>query len=205
MHLIDIEQGSFEWHKERQGCVTGTTLASALGSPKVKETLMYKLVSERMTEPQIGEINVAHITRANEMESVARKAVIDETGVNFTETGMIVSDEIEHYKVSPDAIFIDNDKVVGGLEIKCPDSKKHVDYLINKGVPKEYWHQVYAPFLAGDEVEWWMFASFDDRNYEQPLTITTVFRDDLSYIADDRQKLQEYLATVAANHAMLTF
>ena len=57
MYKLDVEQGSYEWHKLRQGCVTGTTLKSALGTPKVQETLLNKLVAERMTEPQIDEIN----------------------------------------------------------------------------------------------------------------------------------------------------
>lgn len=205
MQIIEIDQGSYEWHCLRQGKVTGTTLKSALGTPKVQATLMYKLIADRMTEPQITDINSAAVERGNEMEPIARRASTEATGLEFAETGMLLADDVESFGLSPDAIYMDGGAVVGGLEIKCPDSKKHVEYLINNAVPKEYIDQVKAPFILDDSVQWWYFASFDDRNYERPLFLKKVERKDFPTIDEDREKLRKFVAMVHHTHMGLTF
>jgi len=205
MRKINVEQGSYDWHCHRQGKVTGTTLKSALGSPKVQDTLMYKLIAERMTEPQIGDINSDAVTRGREFEPIARKAVIKKTGIEFTETGMLVSDDTEWFGISPDAIYEEGGKVVGGLEIKCPDSKKHIEYLINNKLPKEYVEQVKAAFIMSDDIQWWYFASFDDRNYELPLFLLKVTREDFKEIHGDRKELKVFIDRVNEKHSEITF
>jgi hypothetical protein len=205
VEMIDVEQGSYEWHCMRQGKVTGTSVKSALGTKKVQDTLMYKLISERMTEPQITEINTTAVVRGTEVEPLARKAVIKETGIEFIETGMLIHNTIEHFGLSPDAVFLENGLVVGGLEIKCPDSKKHIEYAIKGEVPKEYLDQVKAPFIMDDDIRWWVFASFDDRNYEMPLFIKVLHRRDFTTIDADRKKIVEFLETVDKTHSGLTF
>ena len=205
MRKLDIEQGSYEWHCERQGRVTGTTLASALGTAKVQATLRHKLVAERMTEPLIEDLNTPAIAKGREMEPHARRAVIEKTGINFVETGMLIDSEIEHFALSPDAIYEEDGIVKGGLEIKCPNSKKHVEYLLSDAVPKEYFHQVIAPFVMSESVEWWDFASFDDRNYERPLSILRVNRPKNEIISEYREKLINFLKTVNDAHIKLTF
>lgn len=205
MKVVDIEQGSYEWHCLRHGKVTGTRVGAALGSPKVQQTLLHELVAERMTEPQISENGSAAMERGKELEPLARKAVIDATGIPFTETGMLLSDALPDFGLSPDAVLIEGGEVVGGLEIKCPTSKKHVEYLIAGGIPKEYGPQVRAPFILSDSVQWWYFASFDDRNYESPLYLYRLARRDIEGIDKDRAALQEFLGRVEQAHTDLTF
>lgn len=206
MHKVDIEQGSYEWHCMRQGIVTGTTLKSALGTTKVQNTLMYKIISERMTEPQIDDINSAAITRGREMEPIALRVVSKNLDIDFATTGMLFSDRFDGFGFSPDAIFESDGEIVGGLEIKCPGSKKHIEYLIDGGLPKEYADQVRSPFLMSDKVEWWYFVSFDDRNYERPLHIIKLTRIDFEKeLPEQRTKLQGFLNRVDTKHAELTF
>ena len=205
MHKVEVEQGSYEWHCLRQGLVTGTTLKSALGSPKVQETLMYKMIAERMTEPQIEEFNSAAVDRGVDMEPIARRAVSQATGCLFNETGMLFSDGIPGFGFSPDGICEDGGEIIGGVEIKCPGSKKHIEYIIQGVLPKEYADQVKAPFLLSDKIQWWYFASFDDRNYERPLFILKVTRDQFSAMDADRVKLREFMARVDGEHAALCF
>lgn len=203
MRTINCEQGSLEWHQLRTGKVTGTTLKSALGSKTVQKTLLNKIVAERMTEPQIDDLNAPAVVRGRELEPIARRAVEKQTGLSFTETGIMVSDDIEGFAFSPDGIEVATGE--GGIEIKCPDSKKHVEYLIDGGIPKDYYHQVMAPFLMSDRFKWWIFASFDDRNYEKPLFIKRVTREDFPDIEENRKKLKTFLAEVEAAHLELTF
>ena len=205
MDKVDIEQGSLAWHRGRWGNVTGTTLKSALGSSATQKTLMYDLIAQRMTEPQIGDTTSAAMAHGIEMEPVAMRAVIEETGIDFTNTGLLLSDDIPHFSISPDGIYEENGIVVGGLEIKCPNSKKHVEYLIKGGIPKEYYFQVIAPFIMSDYVQFWYFASFDDRNYEMPLFLTKVARSELKELASMRSELITFLSGVNDEHMKLTF
>lgn len=202
---IDVEQGSFEWHLLRQGVVTGTTLKSALGSPKVQETLLYKLVAERMTEVQIDGLNSPQIARGRESEPLAIKAVMQHTGLEFAATGMLENTAIEGFRLSPDGIYERGVTIAGGVEVKCPDSKKHVEYLLNDEIPKEYLDQVKAPFVLSDEIEFWYFASFDDRNYQAPLFIKKATRADFPSIEADRRKLAQFVQLVNEKHLALTF
>lgn len=203
MRKIDIPQGSYEWHQARWGNVTGTTLKSAIGSPAVQKTLMFELIAQRMTEPQITELETPAVIRGQELEAIARQKVIEKTGLNFIETGLLVSDDIPNFSISPDGIYEESGVMKGGLEIKCPSSKKHVQYLMENDIPKEYWHQVAAPFVMSDDIDFWFFASYDDRNYERPLFVKKVTRQEFEFT--DRAKLKLFLKQVDETYTHLTF
>ena len=205
MYKLDIEQKSFEWLKARAGNVTGTSLSSALGTPAVQKTLMYSLIADRMTEVQMSDLSTPAIDRGNELEPFAIRATQDETGIQFTETGLLLNDAYQRYSISPDGIVEEGGVIVGGIETKCPNSKKHVEYLMKNEIPKEYLHQVKAPFIMSDDVKYWVFASFDDRNYERPLFVKTVTRDDFDDIDECRAKLLKFLDVVNEGHMDLTF
>lgn len=199
------EQGSYEWHLLRQGKVTGTSLKSALGTPKVQETLMYKLISERMTEPKIDDINSEAVQHGKDYEHLAIRALSDFKGMKFDDVGMLIDDSLDHYGVSPDGcVFVDG-VLVGGCEVKCPNSKKHIEYLIKDEIPKEYMHQIKAPFLLCPTLKFWVFASYDDRNYEKPLFSKTFIREEYSELNDDKLKLVNFLSMVEVKHLELTF
>ena len=206
MYKLDIEQKSFEWLKARAGNVTGTSLSSALGTPAVQKTLMYSLIADRMTEVQMSDLSTPAIDRGNELEPFAIKATSAEIAIDFEETGLLLDDKYPRFSISPDGIFEDDKGViVGGIETKCPNSKKHVEYLMKDEIPKEYLNQVKAPFIMSDDITFWVFASFDDRNYERPLFIKTVTRGDFDDIDECRVKLLKFLDVVNEGHMDLTF
>tara|TARA_R100000951_G_scaffold90032_1_gene78159 strand:+ start:10165 stop:10773 length:609 start_codon:yes stop_codon:yes gene_type:complete len=202
MLINNCEQGSTEWHALRQGNVTGTSVKDALGSPVVQKSLLNRLVAERMTEPDPVQLNSPAVLRGIEQEPFARDAVILETGMKFEEVGCLVSEEIDNFSFSPDGLLLLGR---GGLEIKCPSSKKHVEYMREGGIPKEYYHQVMTPFLMSDKFDWWLFASYDDRNYDRPLYIYKATRDDFPKLEDDREKLKAFLNRVHEAHTELCF
>lgn len=210
MKILDVEQKSFAWHRARAGKLTGTHVEGALGTLKAQETLRYKLVSELMTELQITELNTEAVKRGVEMEPMARLKVIAETGIDFVETGMLISDSLPRFGLSPDGICVENNHVVGGLEIKCPSSAKHLRYCDQGDIPKEYRGQIKAPFLISDDIQWWLFASYDDRNYSRPLFILKVSRDNYSEllggdIEQDRESLRIFIESCEALNAKITF
>ena len=205
MYKLDIEQKSFEWLKARAGNVTGTSLSSALGTPAVQKTLMYSLIADRMTEVQMNELSTPAVDRGNELEPFAIRAASSEMALDFEETGLLLNDKYPRFSISPDGIFEEDGVITGGIETKCPNSKKHVQYLIRNEIPKEYLYQVKAPFIMSDDVTFWVFASFDDRNYERPLFVKTVTRDDFDDIEECREKLLKFLDEVNEGHMDLTF
>ena len=205
MYKVDMEQKSLEWLKARHGNVTGTSLSSALGTPAVQKTLMYSLIADRMTEVQMNELSTPAVDRGNELEPFAIRAASSEMALDFEETGLLLNDKYPRFSISPDGIFEEDGVITGGIETKCPNSKKHVQYLIRNEIPKEYLYQVKAPFIMSDDVKYWVFASFDDRNYERPLFVKTVTRDDFDDIDECRAKLLKFLDVVNEGHMDLTF
>ena len=214
-----LEQGSIEWHHERAGRVTGTSLQSALGAKyskpkkkwalgddKVQTTLMYELIAERMTEVQIVELNTAAVERGRELEPFAIKAAAKHSGEDYQECGMLISGYSQEFGFSPDSVVKSDNIIIGGLETKCPSSKKHIEYLISNELPSEYYWQVLSPFICSDDVQWWDFASFDDRNYECPLFYIRINREDVEdHVKQARDVLTEYLLRVKKTHENLVF
>jgi len=142
----------------------------------------------------------------NELEPIARAYATKELQIKFETIGMMISDEVDGFGTSPDCVCRRGNKIVGGLEIKCPNSKKHVEYIIKNEVPKEYWHQILSQFIVNPDVKWWTFMSFDDRNYLRPDFYITVKRRDISKeINEAYKRLKDFLKTVDEVHEKLTF
>jgi len=206
VRISEVIQGSVEWHNIRQGKVTGSRLSRAIGSKAVQKTFLAELVSERMTEPDIDGFTSKAMEWGNTWEPKAVEASAEIREIDFGVCGMMLSDEIENYAVSPDAVYYEDGEIVGGLETKCPNSDTHVSYLLDGVVPKKYKEQVYSPFLASDKVQWWDFASFDPRNYSRPLFIVRVNRVDIQEELDDATiKLIKFLGEVKKAHQSLIF
>ncbi len=218
MRKIEVEQGTIDWHNERFGCITGTRIQNAvgakwdakkkawsLGNTKIQDTLMAEILSERMSENEVNDFTSAAMDRGNELEPFAIKAASEETGMEYTTCGMLTND-IEHFKFSPDAIFEQDGVVVGGLETKCPSGKKHIEYVLDGAIPREYFWQVLGPMILSNEVKWWDFCTYDDRNYERPIMVVRCYRDDhIKLIEEAREQIKEFLAHVEDVHMGLSF
>lgn len=210
MRELKFEQGSREWHEARSGMVTGTTFARATGTVTVQKTLMYELLAGMMTEPK-GDVFLSEaVERGNDMEPIALKAAIKALGKDFETTGMMVSGEIEKFGTSPDAVCRESDRIVGGIEIKCPDSKKHLEYVMKDVIPSEpknnYRAQILAMFLVNPDVQWWYFMSFDDRNYEIPEFYKLITRAEVNEeLISLRKTLIKFVANLMDVYLKLTF
>ena len=89
--------------------------------------------------------------------------------------------------MSPDGLILDvADVPMSGVEVKCPSTKKHVEYIRTNKVPAEYKFQVYHYFAICETVETMYFVSFDPRFEIKPLHIVTLHREDI------QKELEEY-------------
>lgn len=206
LNEIVSDQRSLEWHQARAGKVTGTTLGRAVGSPKVQETFMYELLAEMMSETMPDDLNVPAVVRGRNMEPFAIAQAKEDLELVFEPAGFCMSELIPGFGLSPDNVVKKFGYITGGLEIKCPDTKTHLKYIVEDTIPKEYRHQVLAPFVASDRVAWWYFMSYDDRCYERPTFYKKVeFEEVEEEVLKIREDLKVFLEKLNKAHLQLTF
>ena len=177
-------------------------MKSVQGTKKVQETLMNELIAERMCHNEISEFSNAAMEWGNEQEPFARLASSDATGLDYKECGMLELDD--YVAFSPDGVVIDNGVVVGGIEIKCLSSKKHVEYIRGGVIPKEYWWQVATPFILSDDIEFWDFALYDSRNYYMPLKMYRMSRESIN-VEESRNTLNCFVSKIKSELDNLIF
>ncbi|HYD33095.1 MAG TPA: YqaJ viral recombinase family protein, partial [Methylophilaceae bacterium] len=162
MKIIDFPQGTLEWLKARAGMVTASRIADVVAKTKTGESASRanyraQIVAERLSgQPQESYTNDA-MRWGIDTEPLARSAYEAHTGDFVEQIGLVLHPEIEWAGASPDGL-------AGGglLEIKCPNTATHIDYLLNKVPPTKYRPQM-AWQCACTEREWVDFVSYDPR------------------------------------------
>lgn len=162
MRIINTEQRSKEWFEMRLGVITGSRCGNIFKSNNVP--FVYELIAERLS----GEIMESPTSKAMlhgiMMEPVALDEYRMRTGNDAREVGFCVHDEHPWLAISPDAlVYDDNDVPIGGVEIKCPSTKVHLEYLKNNKIPTIYKSQVMHYMIVIDTLQWVDFVSFDPR------------------------------------------
>jgi hypothetical protein len=126
------------------------------------------------------------------MEPVALDAYRMRTGRDAREIGFCIHDEHEWLAISPDALVYEDGVPIGGVEIKCPSSKKHIEYLRGGKVPAHLQTSSDALLFVVDSIQWVDFVSFDPR-ISKNLFIFRVRRDDPDVALDLEMRKMEYL------------
>lgn len=189
MRIINVEQRSEEWLESRTGVITGTRLKSAFATdPK---SLIYELIAERLA-PAKESVATESMERGAQLEEDALVVWESATGYTATTIGFVLHDTYDWLGCSPDALVQENGKYVGAVEVKCPDTKTHVKYMVENKIPSEYKYQVLNYFLVCDTIEWLDFVSYDPRIESEDMQLVTVrvTREELQEELDDvTQKL----------------
>ena len=154
-----MEQRTDEWINARLGSATASRMNDALAGPETaaRRGYLIQLVTERLTGQQQESYNSAAMQRGTELEPVARMAYEFKNGF-VDKTGFHKHPSIEWFGASPDGLVGDD----GLVEIKCPNSTTHVDYILEGKVPTKYKRQMLAQ-LACTGRKWCDFVSFDNR------------------------------------------
>ncbi len=203
MKIINIKQGSDQWHEERFRSITGTKMQSSigakystakktwtLGDKKVQRTLLLELVSEFQSELEIDDWTNESMQRGHDLEPISMAKAAERLGVVFESCGMLQSEKYPMFKFSPDAICKNNDGViVGGYETKSKAGKKHIEYMEDDIVPTEHLWQCLCPMIMDDCVEWWAFGHYDDRNHINDLFIKKIYRSDYTELIEQARAL----------------
>lgn len=175
--MKNLIQGTAEWRQARIGMITGTRIASAIGSPAKQDALLNELIAEVLTGESKETYQNGAMERGIELEEEAVNLYELLTGATTRVEGFWVSDEYQWLGISPDRLIDEN----RALEIKCPNSDTAVKYIRQGGIPKEYEAQVSGYFLVMPKLEELDFVVYDPRilNADYRMTITTVKRKDL--------------------------
>jgi hypothetical protein len=157
--VFDHEQGSKEWLDSRLGKATASCFNQIMTTKQLKRSksdYVYLLAAEKLTgEEQTEQFSNAHTERGNYFENEAIPHYEFVSDLSVESVGFCQPHKKSAYGCSPDGL-IGSD---GGIEIKSPALKKHLQYLKEAKVPDEYLHQVYGClFVTGRD--WWDFMSY---------------------------------------------
>ena len=173
-----MDQRSPEWFAARCGKVTASRMAdvvakTAKGYGASRANYMAELVVERLTgKPTEGFTNAA-MQWGTDQEPFARDAYSAKTGELVTEVGFLNHLRIPMAGASPDGIV-----GAGLVEIKCPNTASHIEYLMSKEPPQKYYYQMQWQ-MACAMAEFCDWVSYDPRMpQELQLLIVRIYRDE---------------------------
>lgn len=179
MKIIDFPQGSAEWLASRAGRVTASRISDVTAKIKTGEAAAradYKaqIVAEILTgTPQGSTFTNAEMQWGTEQEPFARAAYEVAKGAMVDQCGLVLHPTIDRAAASPDGLVND-----GLLEIKCPKTATHLQYLLDGKAPAKYRNQMLWQ-MACTERAWCDFVSFDPRLPEDlQLFVVRFERDD---------------------------
>ena len=164
LHVFDdLEQGSDEWLAARRGIVTASVVGQLITPGTIKaasndktRALHAQLAAERITGRSESVFVNDDMMRGNLHEPVARDRYAEHHGVEVEQVGFMLRDELG-FKLgaSPDGLV----RTDGGLEIKCPRAKTHIQTILTDQVPAYNMAQVQATLVVTGRA-WWDFVSF---------------------------------------------
>lgn len=158
------EQRTPEWFAERLGKITASRIADVVGKTKsgsygaARKNYMAELLCQRLTGQQEEKFTSAAMQHGTDTEPAARAMYMLETGTDVTETGFIPHPTIAMSGASPDGLAGED----GLIEIKCPNTATHLEFLQSRKPKHEYLLQMQWQ-MACTGRQWCDFVSYDDR------------------------------------------
>lgn len=158
------EQRTPEWFAERLGKITASRIADVVGKTKsgsygaARKNYMAELLCQRLTGQQEEKFTSATMQHGTDTEPAARAMYTLETGADVTETGFIPHPSIAMSGASPDGLVGED----GLIEIKCPNTATHLEFLQSRKPKHEYLLQMQWQ-MACTGRQWCDFVSYDDR------------------------------------------
>jgi len=193
---MSAPQGSAEWLAARAGCLTASAIADMLAKTKTGESasranLRARLVAERLTGVPQDSFSSAAMQWGNEQEPFARAAYEIRTGNLVDQTGLVMHPSIPYAGASPDGLVDD----LGLVEIKCPNTATHIEYLLAGTPPKKYQPQMLWQMECTGR-HWCDFVSFDPRMPESLQLFVVRFERDQARLDEMRSEAIAFLREV---------
>jgi putative phage-type endonuclease len=186
------EQRTEQWFQDRLGHATGSRASDILAGKETQARKGYltQLVTERLTGRAQDSFVNADMQRGIDVEPLAKAAY--QASYELTDdVGFVKHPLIRWFGASPDAL-VGSD---GLVEIKCPRSTTHLDYIQSGKPPAKYVHQMMAQ-LSCTGRRWVDFVSFDDRFPEHLRLFVVRFQPTEEEIENFESKVKEFLNDV---------
>jgi putative phage-type endonuclease len=162
-----FDQQSPEWFSARLGKVTASRISDVVAKTKTgysasRKNYMMQLLCERLTGRKEDAYVNAAMQRGTELEAIARSAYEVDKGVMVQEVGFVPCPVIPMAGASPDGCVGED----GLLEIKCPNTAQHVEFLRTGKIDPGYELQMLFQMICTQR-KWCDYVSFDDRLPEE--------------------------------------
>lgn len=198
-----MKQGTPEWFAERLGKVTASRVSDVLakiksGEAAARSNYRAELVAQRLTGYMEEGFTNAAMQHGNEYEKFARAQYEIKKDVMVDEIGFVSHPVIEWAGASPDGLIGDD----GLIEIKCPNTATHIDYLLAGKAPSKYIPQMVWQ-LACTGRKWCDFVSFDPRMPEEMQLLIVRFDRNDEQIAETETEVRKFLTEVESTISKL--
>lgn len=160
----EVEQRTDDWFQARLGKVTASKVSDVMAKTKSgysasRQNYMAQLICERLTGVKQDSFTNAAMQRGTELEPMAREIyVLNSFDATVTEVGFIPHPTIDNFGASPDGLVNDD----GLIEIKCPNTWTHLEFIKSNEPKREYILQMHVQMMCTGR-KWCDFVSFDDR------------------------------------------
>ena len=187
-----MEQRTDDWFAARLGKVTASRVADVIAKTKTgygagRANYMADLVVERLTGQKASSFTNAAMEWGTEQEPNAKAAYAAKTGILVEDVGFIDHPTVAMSGASPDGLAED-----GLVEIKCPNTATHLEYIFDGKPPQKYVTQMQWQMACAGK-PWCDFVSYDPRLPERlQLLVVRVLRDD-DYIKMLEQEVNTFL------------
>lgn len=158
-----VEQRSETWFTQRLGKVTASRINDVLsviksGESSARRNYRAQLVCERLTGKKEDSFCNSAMQWGIDNEAQARAAYEFITDSDVREVGFITHPVITMSGASPDGMIDEK----GMLEIKCPNTANHIDWMLAGSPPTEHQNQMLWQMECCRR-DWCDFVSFDPR------------------------------------------
>lgn len=197
-----MQQRTDEWMNCRLGKVTasrtGDLMAKTKSGPSAsRKNYLMQLLCERLTGKREEGFTSAAMQRGTDLEPIARSAYEIDKGVMVMETGFVPCPLFpDKAGASPDGLVGDD----GLIEIKCPNTAQHVEFLRTGKIDSGYEWQMLFQMICTKRA-WCDFVSFDDRLSEELQYKCVRFHYDAERAAELIAEVSKFLAELDALEA----
>lgn len=188
-----MEQRTDEWFAARLGKVTASRVGDIMAKTKsgygaARKNYMAQLLCERLTGVREEVYINAAMQRGTDLEPKARATYMLLTGELVEEVGFVKHPIISMAGASPDGLINDD----GLIEIKCPNTATHLEFIRTKKPKSEYILQMQWQ-MACTGRSWCDFVSYDDRLPEKFAFYSIRLKRDDDLIKEIEAEVQKFL------------
>jgi putative phage-type endonuclease len=194
VNALPFAQGTPEWLAARTGRITASRMSAIMakgknGAPSATRlACMGELIAEYLTGQSGETYTNADMQRGTDLEPIARAIYEVKTGQMVSDVGLVLHMKNDRWGASPDGVVGDD----GLLEIKCPRTHVHIEYLLAGKPPAQYLPQM-AWQAACCGRQWVDFASYDAKMPEDLQLFVVRYFPDPAYIEELEQEAASFL------------